>query len=156
MAALIGRYRNKIDKKGRVSIPKQFRDALSGPVFAGIYVFPSFKYPAMEACGESFIKRIVESLDDLDLFSDKQDDIACTVLENAHELAYDSEGRVHLPSEILSHVNIGSEAMFVGRGSRFQIWEPSTYGVHNKNAFVRARTRSSTLSLRNSKSGENI
>ena len=90
MAALIGRHINRIDKKGRISVPKQFRDALSDQGFPGIYVYPSFKNPVIEACGEEFIQRIVASLDDLELFSDEQDDLASTILENSHQLPYDT------------------------------------------------------------------
>ena len=148
MAALIGRHINKIDKKGRVSVPKQFRDALSGQEFTGIYAYPSFKYSAVEATGHAFIQRIIASLDDLALFSDEQDDLASIVLENSHQLPYDPEGRVILPQTLLNHANIESVAVFVGRGSRFQIWEPSAYELHNSAAFTRARSRGVTLSLR--------
>ena len=148
MAALIGRHINRIDKKGRISVPKQFRDALSDQGFPGIYVYPSFKNPVIEACGEEFIQRIVASLDDLELFSDEQDDLASTILENSHQLPYDTEGRVNLPKALLIHADINSEAVFVGRGSRFQIWEPSAYELHNSAAFTRARSRGVTLSLR--------
>jgi MraZ protein len=142
----IGRHTNKIDKKGRVSVPKPFRDALGN--VQGIYVFPSFKFPALEAAGEAFIKRFVDSLDDLDLFSDAQDDLAATVLANAHSLAYDPEGRVMLPKLLIEHAGIAEEAVFVGRGSRFQIWSPAEFESHNTHAFERARARGATLALR--------
>jgi MraZ protein len=142
----IGRHINKIDKKGRVSVPKPFRDALDGS--AAVYVFPSFKFPALEAAGEPFIRRFVDSLDDLDLFSDAQDDLAATVLANAHALAYDPEGRVVLPKVLLDHAGLGEEAVFVGRGSRFQIWSPGEFETHNTHAFERARARGATLALR--------
>ena len=93
MAALIGRHINKIDKKGRVSVPKPFRDALADQDFQGVYAFPSFKHAAVEICGDSFIQRIITSLDDLELFSDDQDDLASTILGNSYQLAYDTEGR---------------------------------------------------------------
>ena len=96
MAALIGRHINKIDKKGRVSVPKPFRDALADQDFQGVYAFPSFKHAAVEICGDSFIQRIITSLDDLELFSDDQDDLASTILGNSHQLAYDTEGRIYI------------------------------------------------------------
>ena len=154
MAALIGRHINRIDKKGRISVPKPFRDALSDQGFLGIYVYPSFKYPVIEACGEEFIQRIVASLDDLELFSDEQDDLASTILENSHQLPYDTEGRIVLPKTILKHADIKFEAEFVGRGNRFQVWEPSAYKIHNGNSFSRARTRGATLRLRAGKGSE--
>ena len=154
MAALIGRHINRIDKKGRISVPKQFRDALSDQGFPGIYVYPSFKNPVIEACGEEFIQRIVASLDDLELFSDEQDDLASTILENSYQLPYDTEGRIVLPKTILKHADIKFEAVFVGRGNRFQVWEPSAYKIHNSNSFSRARNRGATLRLRAGKGSE--
>ena len=154
MAALIGRHSNKIDKKGRVSVPKPFRDALANQDYPGVYAFPSFKQAAIEVCGDSFIQRIITSLDDLDLFSEDQDDLASTVLGNSYQLPYDTEGRIILPADLLSHARIVSQALFVGRGTRFQIWEPTGYEVYNASAFARARSRGATLSLRAAKAGE--
>ena len=146
MAALFGRHVNKIDRKGRVSVPKPFRDTLTGQQLAGIHVFPSFKYAALEALSEAFFNRVVDSLESLDLFSDDQDDLA-TIVENTHALPYDTEGRVLLPKHLLKHANLSTEATFVGRGGRFLIWEPGAYELQRSRAFERARSRGATLPL---------
>lgn len=148
MPLFVGRHVNKIDKKGRVSVPKPFRDGFRDQTFPGVYAYPLFKYPAIEACDEGFMNRLSESLEDLDMFSDEQDDLASVVLENAHALAFDPEGRVVLPQELLDHAHITTQAVFVGRGARFQIWDPDTYAKHAQGAFDRARSRGATLKLR--------
>jgi MraZ protein len=150
MPLLVGRYVNKIDRKGRVSVPKPFRDALAEQAsgFAGIYAYPLFKAQAIEACGETFMKQLADSIDDLDMFSEDQDDLASVVLENAHQLPFDPEGRVVLPPELLDHAGISGEALFVGRGARFSIWEPAAFAEHRAGAFSRARERGATLPLR--------
>ena len=94
------------------------------------------------------------SLDDLELFSDEQDDLASSVLENSHQLTYDTEGRIILPSAVLKHANINSEAIFVGRGKRFQIWEPTAYELHSSQSFSRAKKKGVTLPLRSETGGE--
>jgi transcriptional regulator MraZ len=148
MALLIGRHVNKIDKKGRVSVPKPFRDAFKDQTFAGIFAYPLFKSPALEACGEDFMNRLSASLEDLDMFSDEQDDLASVILENANPLSFDPEGRVVLPQELLDHAGITDQVLFVGRGARMQIWNPDDYAEHSKQAFERARSRGATLRLR--------
>ncbi len=148
MALFVGRFVNKIDKKGRVSVPKPFRDAFANQSFAGLFAYPLFKSPAIEACDEAFMARLSESLDDLDMFSDEQDDLAAVILENAHSLSFDPEGRIVLPEELLFHAGIATQAVFVGRGARMQIWEPETYAEHAKKSFERARSRGATLRLR--------
>jgi MraZ protein len=148
MALLVGRYLNKIDSKGRVSVPKPFRESFHGQGFAGLYAFPSFKFPAIEACGEAFMARVSDSLEDLEMFSDDQDDLASVILENAHPLAFDPEGRVVLPKDLLDFSGIAGQALFVGRGARLQIWDPEVYEGHRVHAFERARARGATLRLR--------
>ena len=150
MPVLVGKHVNKMDRKGRVSVPKPFRDLLGaqGGSFAGIYAYPLFKAPAIEACGEDFMGRIAESLDDMDMFSDDQDDLASVVLESAHMLSFDPEGRVVIPAELIEHAGMEGEALFVGRGERFQIWNPETYKKQRSQAFERARSRGATLSLK--------
>ena len=151
MPLLVGRHLNKIDRKGRVSVPKVFRDALQAQGAEGgngVYVYPLFKAQGLEACGEEFMQRIAMSLDDLDMFSHEQDELASVLLESAHMLAFDPEGRIALPAELIGHAGIDGEALFVGRGVRFQIWNPDTYRADRAEAFARARARDATLSLR--------
>lgn len=148
MALLVGRYINKIDSKGRVSVPKPFRDAFNGQGFAGLYAFPSFKFPAIEACDEAFMARVSESLNDLEMFSDAQDDLASVILENAHPLLFDPEGRVVLPQNLLDFAGLSGQACFVGRGDRMQIWEPAKHDGHRTQSFESARARGATLRLR--------
>ncbi len=147
MALLVGRHINKIDRKGRVSVPKPFRAAFDGQAFAGLYAFPSFKYPAVEACGEAFMERISQSLDSLDYFSDEQDDLASVILESAHPLLFDPEGRIVLPQELVEFAGLEARALFVGRGSTLQIWSEAKYEEHRGQAFHRARSRGVTLRL---------
>ncbi|MFO1152960.1 MAG: division/cell wall cluster transcriptional repressor MraZ [Rhodospirillales bacterium] len=153
MPLLVGRHLNKIDRKGRVSVPKVFRDALQAQGTEGgngVYVYPLFKAEGLEACGEEFMQRIAMSLEDLDMFSSEQDELAAVLLESAHMLAFDPEGRIALPADLLQHAGIDGEALFVGRGHRFQIWNPETYQADRAEAFARARQRGATLSLRRS------
>ncbi len=149
MALLVGRHVNKIDRKGRISVPKPFRDAFAqnGGGLAAVYAFPSFKAPAVEACSEADMARIAESIDSRDLFSDDSDDFNVIILESAHCLAFDPEGRIVLPDELIAHAGIEAEAMFVGRGKRFQIWSPAAYQARREEAFTRARARGATLPL---------
>lgn len=148
MALLVGRHLNKIDKKGRVSVPKPFRAAMVSQGFSGIYIFPYFQSPALEGAGEAFMQRLTNSLEDnFDLFSEDQEDLAAITLESTHQLAFDPEGRVSLPSELCQHAGLTNQALFVGRGSRFRIWAPEAYELHAQGQLDRARARGATLPL---------
>jgi len=148
MALLVGRHLNKIDKKGRVSVPKPYREAVIAEGFAGVYIYPYFKYPALEGAGEAFMQRLSASLDDnLELFSEAQEDIAAITLENTFQLSFDPEGRISLPTELCRHAGLDGQALFVGRGSRFQIWSPDAYQQHRGGALEKAKATGATLQL---------
>ncbi|WP_417832151.1 division/cell wall cluster transcriptional repressor MraZ [Terasakiella sp.] len=149
MALFVGKHLNKIDKKGRTSVPKPFRASFETQNFRGMYAYPSFKFPAIAACDETFMTVLADSLTaETDFFSDDQDDLAAVILESASQLSFDTEGRVILPQELLEHAGITDQALFVGRGREILIWEPSAYEAHAKQAFSRAKAAKRTLKLR--------
>lgn len=149
MPLLVGQHTNRIDRKGRVSVPKQFRDfyqAKGG--YTGIYVYRSPKVDAVEGCDEEFMMRLADSLEALDKFSDEQEDWATVILESAHSLPFDPEGRIVLPEALIAHARLDTEATFVGRGRTFQIWNPDSYAQRHAQAFARVRERGASLPLR--------
>ena len=51
-------YENKLDKKGRVSVPASFRSYLSNLGYNGIICYPSFNNLSIEACSQDRIEKI--------------------------------------------------------------------------------------------------
>ena len=86
-------YVNKVDRKGRVSVPATFRTALAGQRFPGIVVFPSYKYSALEANGIGRIEELIAKLDTLEEFSDAHENLGL-MFAAAHQLPFDPEGRI--------------------------------------------------------------
>lgn len=144
MALFLSTYVNKVDKKGRVSVPALWRTALTGQAFNGIVVFPSFKYRALEASGIDWMADIANRLNDLDQFSEEYDDLR-TILGDARQLAFDTEGRVVLPPDLCEFAGITEEASLVGGGASFQIWSPAEHDAYKTEARNRLRTERRTL-----------
>lgn len=155
MTLLVGRHVNKIDKKGRVSVPKPFRGCFVDEGFQGVYVYPSIRFQAIEACGEKYFRRLAQRLDDsLAMYSPEQDDLLVAILDNAHAVAFDPEGRIVVPPELLQGAGIKTEARFVGRLDFFQIWNPETHEEHRHRGLEQARARGVTLPPRPPAPGE--
>lgn len=148
MALFLSTFVNKVDRKGRVSVPAPFRAQIVGQTFNGIIAFRSYRQRAIEACGISRMTNLSESLDELDQFSEAQDDLAATIFADAHQLQFDSEGRVMLPPLLVDHANITDTAAFIGRGATFQIWEPEAFRDHQEAARTRTRDQGATLRLK--------
>lgn len=147
MALFVGTVENKVDRKGRVSVPARFRAALVDQGFAGAYVFPSYKVPALEAFGEAIMNRLAAGLDSMAMFSDDQDDLTTTIFAQTHPLSFDDTGRILLPEALMVHAGIGERAAFVGQGNRFQIWEPGRLREHIATARQRAGEKRLTAPL---------
>ena len=140
-----GTHENKVDRKGRVSVPADFRQVLAPENFTGIVAFPSYRAPAIEACGISFMERLNESVSDVDLFSEQHDELTATIFATSKRLSFDVDGRVSLPEELLETAGITDRAAFVGKGQMFQIWEPGALKQHLAETRQRAREKGLTL-----------
>jgi MraZ protein len=143
-----GTHIHKLDRKGRVSVPKRFRAALDTEEFAGIYLYQSHKESALEGCSHSHMERIAASLDELDMFSDEADDLADTILGSSHMLPYDGEGRIILPAELIEFARIEDQVAFVGRGRTFRLWNPDIFKPLQEASRTRTLNRGATLKLK--------
>jgi MraZ protein len=138
-------YVNKVDRKGRVSVPATFRASLLAQRFPGIVVFPSYKYDALDASGIERIEELTARLDTLEQFSDEHENLATLLFGASQRLPFDNEGRVLLPPNLAAHAQITDSAAFVGLGRSFQIWEPSRFAVHQAALRERARRQGTRL-----------
>ena len=123
----LSNFENKIDKKGRVSVPATFRSHLSTMGYNGFIAYPSFNHVALEACSQDRIEKLSNTIDSLNPFEEKRDYFATSVLSESINLQFDSEGRISLTSKLLKHAKIKNSMLFVGQGKTFQIWEPSNF-----------------------------
>lgn len=153
-APFLGTYLNKVDRKGRVSVPAPFRQILGRDEFQGIVCFASPKVAAVQGCGLDVMTDLMESMDEaFDHFTEDQESMAAALFSGSHQLAWDSGGRVQLPEALLQHAGIGEEAVFAGLGKFFRIWEPSAFEAFQAEARARFDEKKLSLSLRSRREG---
>jgi MraZ protein len=131
MAVFLSTYVNKVDRKGRVSIPAPFRQSLArgtGPVT--VYLWPSLNYQALEGADQDYIDRLSDSLESPELDADEREMIETFIFGKLMPITLDNEGRIVLPQGLASFAGITEEASFVGRRKTFQIWEPGALHAH--------------------------
>ena len=138
-------YENKLDKKWRVSVPASFRSYLSNMGYNGVVCYPSFNNSSIEACPQSRIEKLSDSIDSLNPFEEKRDIFATSVLADSVNLQFDSEGRVSIPAKLLEHAKIKQSMLFVGQGKTFQIWEPKLFEKFKTQARKKANLHRATL-----------
>jgi MraZ protein len=125
----IGRYLNKVDKKGRVSVPAGWRPCLISKDFSGIIAQSSLSEKAIDAYPRDYLELLQGKLDLNDPLLE-ENEYESTVIFGGSVLSFDSEGRVVLSDSLRNEINLASEALFVGMGRRFRIWNPKIFNEY--------------------------
>ncbi|MFY8106714.1 MAG: division/cell wall cluster transcriptional repressor MraZ [Elstera sp.] len=128
MALFLSTFVNKVDKKGRVSVPAPFRATLADQPYGGILAYRSLQGAWIEAAGIDRLQKFSDELEGLDPDQPDQAErytLLSALLGETFQLAWDEGGRVLLPQPLLEYAGIGEEAAFVGQGKFFLIRDPS-------------------------------
>ena len=123
---------NRVDKKGRVSIPASFRAVLGDQ--SKLHAILSVERPVIEAGGAEFLESNLQRLSQMDPLSEEYEMWSFCLVGDADELKIDTEGRIILSDQIREHTGITDQVAFVGRGHFFQIWEPAEFQAYRERA----------------------
>jgi len=118
---------NKVDAKGRVSLPADYR-AIVKELSMEIVCYRSLSAPCIEGCLEDTLDKLATVIEDAtDFFSETQDNLTNLIFGDARRFTFDSTGRIMLSEKLLKHAGITDTAVFVGKGRKFQIWNPQNW-----------------------------
>ena len=138
-------YVNKVDRKGRVSVPATFRSTLATNSQPNLVVaFPSLRVRAVECTGSHRIEEMQRRIDTLEQFSDEYENLT-QIFADSHPMSMDPEGRIVLPETLKEHAGIGCDVAFVGLGAMFQLWDPARYEEYRAAVRERSRQQGTTL-----------
>ncbi len=133
MAVFLSTYVNKVDRKGRVSIPAQFRQSLAKTSSPGtIYLWPSLNHQALEGADQDYLDVLSDSLESPELDADEREMIETFIFGKLIPITLDNEGRISLPPTLAEFAGITEEASFIGRRKTFQVWEPKALQAHEE------------------------
>jgi MraZ protein len=128
---------HKVDAKGRVSIPAQFRRVLE----EGDPDWSAGQNPNLvivqgrpgRRCLECFTIRAIEEIDEmvraLPRFSRDREKLERLLNTRSTYAQVDENGRMVLGQALREAAGLMDEAMFAGMGDKFQIWEPEAFAA---------------------------
>jgi MraZ protein len=126
MTHFTGAHAGRLDTKGRILVPKAFRDVLQSLVPASapsLRLRPSETEPCIEGWPipefNAYSARMLAKLADDE---DAANDFNVIFHWPAMEIEPDGDGRLKLPANFVSHANLSGEVMFLGTNLTFQIW----------------------------------
>ena len=126
MSRFLGFHDNRLDAKGRVSVPAPYRAVLKpeeGVIAVVLRRHP--KNPCIEGYTvEVFNQLTATKLAQYEPFSDDYEIASGMLFAESVRVEPDKDGRIVLPEWLAQHANLSDSVTFMGLGSSFQIWEP--------------------------------
>lgn len=146
MDRYVSNFSNRLDAKGRVSIPAPYRSILTRDGHPGLFVHPSLDLQALDCGGNALLSEIDRLLASLAPYSTERDSLSTALLGVSEALRIDGEGRIVLTESLKVYAGISDQIVFVGQGSKFQMWEPDRFQAHLTAARAGARDLKRRLS----------
>ncbi len=131
VALFTSEFSFKVDRKGRVSVPADYRAALATQSFQGIVVIPALGEQALDGYGHDRLEAMARALDDPGVYGSEEElQEAQHLFSEARRLTFDSEGRILLPEECLAHAGLTEQVTYAGLGNHFRLWNPEAFNAH--------------------------
>jgi MraZ protein len=153
MDRFVSHYTLRLDAKGRVSIPASFRAVLMRDGFDGLYCYPSFDRPALDAGGNALLAEIEALIARYSPYSEEREQFSAALYSTSEILKMDGEGRVVLAESLKAHAEIADAVTFAGLGHKFQIWEPGRFRAELAEATEKVRAWKKQLGSRSAAEG---
>ena len=117
----IGKYYHRLEDKGRLSLPKKFRDQESSWVITR----------GLDGClfllrAESFEKEI-QKISNSSFTKKANRDLVRLMTNEAQELTTDQNGRVNLPNYLIDFASLKKDLVVVGSLDHIEIWDQEKY-----------------------------
>lgn len=113
----MGEYHHNMDDKNRLIVPSKFREKLGETFIVTRGLENCLFIYALEDW-----ERIVKKLESLPFTKKDARKFMRFFLSGATNLEFDKQGRITIPSPLLSHANIKKECVIIGVGERVEIW----------------------------------
>ena len=128
----LGTHINRLDKKGRVTLPASFRVHLGSEFVLSL----SQKQQCLEGFSLDRMKKITQQIDKKDMFSPEHNALALAICSNAEIVFCDKDGRCVLGQNLYEHARLAldSSIVCVGVGSTFQLWNRLLFAQEKKRA----------------------
>jgi MraZ protein len=145
MELFVSTFINKIDKKGRVSLPSMFRSALPKDHKNEIILSKSLRNKTIDGLSVLRVKEIASRINNLDFFSEEHEDFTTSIFSEMLLTNLDKEGRFLLPEKLKDYANIKEEVTFIGQGYYFQIVNPKVATELQNKSRTRLNLNKNTL-----------
>ncbi|MEO1193467.1 MAG: division/cell wall cluster transcriptional repressor MraZ [Pseudomonadota bacterium] len=139
----------KVDRKGRVSVPADYRTAFALQSFNGVVLIPLENELAFEGYTDDRLQALSASLDDPDAYETEEErEDAYDLFTSAKRLPIDGDGRIVLNEDLRAHAQITDKVVYAGRGNHFRLWNPEAFEAYKAARKEARKTRGKPPTLK--------
>ena len=121
---LIGEYHHNIDEKGRLIIPTKFRDEIGSNFIITRGLDGCLFIYAMDTWN-----KIVSKLQTLPFTKKDARTFNRFFLSSATTIEFDRQGRINIPSNLITYANIKKECTIIGVNDRLEVWATEKFNT---------------------------
>lgn len=131
MYSFLGNIESKVDEKGRLFFPAQYRKQLDGE--SNLVLRLNDNHPFLDIYPESVWQEEVALIESkLDLFDPIDQLIYMQHTSSAAIVKLDSNGRILVPKKHLEKIELTDDAVFIGTTKKIALWSKSKYNSEVK------------------------
>lgn len=112
-----------VDQKGRIAMPARHRDALQNLCAGQLVITRDLSLPCLLVFPMPAWERLEQDLEKLSNTNPVHQRIKRILMGFATEIELDSAGRMLLPQVLREQCGMSKDAMLVGQGKVFQLWD---------------------------------
>lgn len=135
-----GEFHQKVDAKGRVSIPASFRrvleaedpDCINGKRPRLVIVYGDERRKYLECFSINAMTEVDALITSMPRGETKRKALETLIYSQSLDAEVDDDGRIVLPAKLRHKIELGGEAYFAATADTFQIWKPETYETEEK------------------------
>lgn len=122
----VGTYEHRIDAKSRIVLPARFRQELGDNVIVAMGMGPYIAiYTPVE--WECLLGKIQETPPKQE---NRSRDLLRVLLATAHEMPFDTAGRILLPPLLRNHVALEQDVVVVGQKNHVEVWDKERWAMY--------------------------
>ena len=127
MLHFIGSYECKLDSKGRIMIPVAIKKQLNPILSKGFVIKRAVFNKCLELYPIDEWNILMERVNSLNRFNKKNNDFIRRFTAGVRTIKIDSSGRLLIPKNLISYVNIRKEIVISSTVNILEIWDKSNY-----------------------------
>ncbi len=122
-----GEYQHNIDSKGRIAVPSRFRSELGNSVVLNRGMDGCLTLYSLEGWQKQY-----EALMELNQNKENVRKYVRSMTSKAFEQQFDVQGRIIIPSTLMSLAGLEKECVFTGVGNKIELWSKDRWDAYNE------------------------